>query len=110
MNWKVILPWVFAIIAAIILVVTLFKPSQKQDTKYFDLLLAEKDKSIQREQSYRIEVQTMYDKIIEESRYKDSLLQLRSKTNTIRYERIPVVVNSLSQPELVSTIETEFGQ
>lgn len=96
--------------AAVFLIVTIFKPSQKQDDKYLNMVLAMKDQQIKEQQDLRKELIEHYNQDLAESHYRDSLLVIKSKTNTIRYEKVPATVNALSQPELVSAIESEFGQ
>lgn len=99
-----------AIGCAIFIIVTLFGPSRKQDNTYLNLLLAEKDARLKDEQAFRLSETQRADKELANSRSKDSLLQLRSKTNTIRYERVPVIVNAIPHSELSGAIESEFGQ
>lgn len=99
------IPWVTILLIALAVVATFlitnaFGLSQKTDTKYFDLLMAEKDKQIEREKEVQKEIKAFYDPIIAESRRKDSLLAEKSKVNTIRYEKIPSTVRNYSNEEL----------
>lgn len=98
-----------ASIAGIVLLVTVFKPKQATDNKYFDLLLQEKDKSIQREREYRVEIIKMYDEVIADSRRKDSLLAIKSKVNTIRYEAVSPTVDAIPDNDLQRSILQRYN-
>lgn len=86
--------------AAVFLIVTIFKPSQKQDDKYLNMVLAMKDQQIKEQQDLRKELIEHYNQDLAESHYRDSLLVIKSKTNTIRYEKVTTDIRNLSNEEL----------
>jgi len=67
-------------------------------TKLYDSLIA----SIQRERNLTRE---MYDNAIAEAMQRDTVLIKEYKTNTIRYEAIPVYINNLSDDSLRAAVE-----
>lgn len=110
MNLKSIIPWVITIVCVGLLLSSVFRQCQKVGTDpNVERLIKHMDDDLKEEQELRKSETARAEGYLQESKYKDSLLQLKSKTNTIRYERVPVIVNSLNQPELVSAIESEFG-
>lgn len=91
---------IVAVLAGLFVLGALFGGRKNNDQKYFDLLIAEKDKQIKSEQEHRKETTAIFNQLIDEIHRKDSLLAERSKVNTIRYEKIPVTVASYSDDEL----------
>lgn len=101
-NLSTIIPWLlFA--GAVIVLITFFNRS-KGGIDYKELIKA-KDETIQAVARERDAYREMKDDAIKELQTKDSLLQLRVKTNTIRYEKIPVIVAGISDTALRSAIE-----
>ena len=96
-----------ALICGLVLVVTIFLPNYKED-KYFDLLLKEKDKQIEREREIQVDIVKRFEPLIEDSRRKDSLLAIKSKVNTIRYEAVPSVVNAIPDNELLRKLRERY--
>lgn len=101
-NFSTIFPWIL-LGAAVIIFITFFNKS-KDGIDYKELIKA-KDETIQAVARERDAYREMKDEAIKALQEKDSLLQLRVKTNTIRYEKIPVMVGNLSDDELRSAIE-----
>jgi len=89
--------------AAIIIAIT-FLSKPKQGIDYKELIKA-KDETIQAVIRERDTYRQWKDDAINELKAKDSVLQLKVKTNTIRYEKIPVTVSNLSDDELRSAVE-----
>lgn len=76
-------------------------------TPYVDYkeLIKAKDETIQAVIRERDTYRQWKDDIINELQKMDSILQTRIKTNTVRYEKIPVTVSNLSDEELRSAVE-----
>lgn len=92
-------------IAAIILVISLLTSYRdKGDDSYKELIRA-KDETIQAVARERDTYRQWKDDAIQELQTKDSLLQIKVKTNTVRYEKIPVTVGNYSDDELRRAVE-----
>lgn len=82
-----------------------FIGKRKDGIDYKELIKA-KDETIQAVIRERDTYRQWKDDAIQELQTKDSLLQLKVKTNTVRYEKIPVMVGNLSDDELRSAVES----
>ena len=92
-------------IAAIILIISLLTSYRnKGDDSYKELIKA-KDETIQAVIRERDAYRQWKDEKIEELQKMDSMLQTKVKTNTVRYEKIPVTVSNLSDDELRRAVE-----
>lgn len=92
-------------IAAIILIISLATAYKNRvDDSYKEQLKA-KDETIQAVRQERDTYRKWKDEAIVLLREKDSMLQTRYKTNTIRYEKIPVTISNYSDDELRSAVE-----
>jgi flagellar biosynthesis protein FliP len=100
MKWQTILPWGLFVVCGIVLVVNVFWPSKTQDTFYRDKYIESLNDKLKMSEEYRKEVVEMKDAELSESRKRDSLNIMRSKANTIRYEKIPSSVRNMSSEEL----------
>lgn len=81
-----------------------FINKKKSGVDYKELIKA-KDETIQAVIRERDTFRQWKDDAINELKEKDSLLQLKIKTNTVRYEKIPVTVSNLSDEELRRAVE-----
>lgn len=90
--------------AVIIIAVTFLFSNRQSGIDYKELLKA-KDETIQAVIRERDTYRQWKDDAINELKEKDSLLQVKIKTNTVRYEKIPVTVGNLSDEELRSAVE-----
>ena len=98
--------WIIAgilVFAAIIIAIT-FLSRPKTGIDYKELLKA-KDEVIQSVIRERDVYRQWKDDAINELQKKDSVLQLKIKTNTVRYEKIPVTVSNYSDDELKRAVE-----
>lgn len=92
-------------IAVIILAISLITSYRnKGDDSYKELIKA-KDETIQAVIRERDIFRQWKDDAINELHKKDSVLQLKIKTNTVKYEKIPVTVGNLSDDELRRAVE-----
>lgn len=87
-----------------IVVILLFGMFRKKPDSDLELIKA-KDETIKAVTSERDVYRKWKDDEVREGQKKDSLLQLRYKTNAIRYEKIPVIVGNYSDDELKRAIE-----
>lgn len=110
MKWQTMVPWALAIGAGIYILVKAFAPSKTQDTFYRDKYIESLNDKLKMSEGYRKEIIEIKNAELAESRKRDSLSIIRSKINTIRYEKVPVIVNAIPHSELASAIESEFGQ
>lgn len=108
MNWKAIIPYALFGICAVVLIVVLFKPKQRED-KYLKMVLNLKDSLISQERSYRISEAAKYEQDRSEWLQRDSVYREKSNTNTIRYERVPVNVRNLSHDELRGAVNERYS-
>lgn len=92
---------IILVVIAGILIYGLF--NKKQDSSLE--LIKSKDETIKAVTSERDVYRKWKDDEVKEGQKKDSLLQLRYKTNTIRYEKIPVIVGNFSDDELRRAVE-----
>lgn len=97
-----ILPWVFMLVAIVLLATFLNKDVDQ--TGYKELLKA-KDEMIQSIIKEREAERRSHELTIMELHRKDSLLQLKYKTIIINNEKIPVYVSGLSDSALRSAVE-----
>ena len=99
--------WIIAgiLVFALIIVALTFLSRSKQGIDYKELLKA-KDETIQAVIRERDTYRQWKDDAINELHKKDSVLQLKVKTNTVRYEKIPVTVSNYSDDELRSAVES----
>jgi hypothetical protein len=67
---------------------------------YYKEKIADMDKEIENIRSEREETRRRYDSIILIQMQKDTVLIREYKTNTIKYEKIPVTVGNFSNDEL----------
>jgi len=98
--------WIIAgilVFAAIIIAFT-FLSRPKTGIDYKELIKA-KDETIQAVIRERDVYRQWKEDAIQELHEKDSVLQIKVKTNTIRYEKIPVTVSNLSDDELRRAVE-----
>ena len=91
------------VIGVIVIAVSLFKgkpivPNNEGEIKAKDETIAA---VIRERDTYR----AWKDEAIQQRNTADSLLQVKYKTNTIKYERIPVIINALPPDELVRAAE-----
>lgn len=91
-------------ILVVIVGILIFGLFRKQPDSNLELIKA-KDETIKAVTSERDVYRKWKDDEVREGQKKDSLLQLRYKTNTIRYEKIPVIISNLSDDELRSAVE-----
>lgn len=92
-------------IAAIILIISLLTAyKNKSDSSYKELIKA-KDEVIQATIREMNTYRQWKDEAINELNKKDSMLQLKYKTNTVRYEKIPVIISNYSDDELKRAVE-----
>lgn len=100
------------IIAAIAILVTLFRSFQRRDDSVFKALIESHEREIKaiREQREILEGWKK-DIVAERERHEraDSLLALKAKQTIIRYEKIPGTVNSYSDDELRRAV-TEYAE
>jgi len=89
--------------AVVIITVTLLS-RVKPGIDYKELIKA-KDETIQAVIREKDAYRKWKDEAIQDLNEKDSLLQLKVKTNTIRYEKIPVTISNLSDDELRRAVE-----
>lgn len=92
-------------IAAVILVISLLTSYRDKGDDHYKELVKAKDETIQAVIRERDTYRQWKDDAIDELHKKDSVLQLKIKTNTVRYEKIPVTVGNLSDDELRSAVE-----
>lgn len=90
-------------IGGLLILLTFFKRNNN-GIDYKELLKA-KDETIQAVTRERDVYRQWKDDAINELQKKDSVLQLKIKTNTMRYEKIPVTVSNYSDDELRSAVE-----
>ena len=102
-NKKMLIIACIFVFAAVIIGLT-FLSRRNSGIDYRELIKA-KDETIQAERQVREAERKFNDFLISELKAKDSVLQIRVKTNTIRYEKIPVTVSNLSDDELRSAVE-----
>jgi hypothetical protein len=93
-----------------VLLVNAFGPSNKPDDKFRDLYFKSQDDKLKMSEDFRKEQKASYDKQLLESTEREAKLIEKSKVNTIRYEKVPVIVNAIPHSELASAIESEYGQ
>lgn len=111
MKWKQYILPALLVIAIIYIIVKAFgagKSTSRED-RLLEMLLAEKDSAISRERTDRIAEGIRHDKEKAEFRARDSISQLRSTTNTIRYERVPINVRNLDHDELRSAVLERYA-
>lgn len=108
MNWKIIAPWILTAGCAVVLLLMLFKPKQRED-KYLKMVLDLKDSLIVQERNYRIAESERYNADRNEWLQRDSVYRNTSKVNNIRYERIPVNVRNLNHDELRGAINERYS-
>lgn len=91
------------VLAGIIIMFTFLY--RKTDSFDYKEIIKAKDETIQAVIREREVYRQWKDEAINELNKKDSLLQIKVKTNTVRYEKIPVTVGNLSDEELRSAVE-----
>ena len=96
-------------ICATVLLVTFLAPSKSSGSKYFDLLLKEKEDRRLDEKKYREETEKRYATLLQDSRTKDSLLAQKSKVNTIRYEAVSPTVDAIPDNDLQRSILERYN-
>lgn len=90
-------------IAVIILLISLFTSYRDRGNDYYKDLIKAKDetiKAIQEQRDIYKEVNERTNQILVEHEKKDSILYQQSKQLVIRYEKIPVYINSLDRDGL----------
>jgi len=92
------------VFAAVIIAFTFLSRPSSSGIDYKELIKA-KDETIQAVIRERDVYRQWKDDAINELNKKDSVLQLKIKTNTVRYEKIPVTVSNLSDEELRRAVE-----
>ena len=87
-------------IAVIVLSISLFTAFKNKGDNHYKELIKAKDETIQAVTRERDTERRLKDEAINELNKKDSLLQLKYKTNVVKYEKIPVYINSLDREGL----------
>lgn len=98
--------WIFLgclVVATAIIIFTFFRRN-KSESNYEDLIKA-KDETIQAVIRERDVYRQWKDDAINELHKADSMLQIKYKTNVVKYEKIPVTISNLSDEELRSAVE-----
>lgn len=91
------------LLAAVIVFFTFI--GKRKDSDVWKEIIKAKDETIEAERRGRETERQWKEYAIQELRTKDSLLQVKIKTNIVRYEKIPVIVGNLSDEELRSAVE-----
>lgn len=93
---------ILIVVIAGVLIYGLF--NNKSDSRYLDTIKAQ-DETIKAVQAERDTYRQWKDDEVREGQKKDSLLRLKYKSNTIVYEKIPVIVGNYSDDELRRAVE-----
>lgn len=97
-------------IAVIILCISLFTAYRNRGSDAYKELIKAKDETIQAVTRERDTERRLKDEAINELNKKDSLLQLKYKTNTVKYEKISSNINSLDREGLRAAGERAADQ
>lgn len=93
------------ITAVIALSISLFTAYRAKDNQYYKDIMKAKDETIQAVIRERDTYRQWKDDAINELQQKDSLLQLKIKTNTVKYEKVAGTVANYSDDELRRAVE-----
>lgn len=105
-QWVVLI--VMSAIAGTFLLTKAFGPSQKIDTKFFDLYMESKDREARLEREWRISNDSIHKVQLAEARQQDTIYINNSKQNAQKIANIPARVNSLSDDELTRAINERY--